>query len=256
MSINQNELKKYLETLLEPNIFHDYCPNGLQVEHAKKEIKTLISGVTASESLIDEAIKLNADAIIVHHGLFFKGEPETITSWKYKRISKLIENKIALFAYHLPLDAHLTYGNNIQLAQKLNLEVSGTFDTNMTPSIGLTARLNKPLTIDELSHQIEISLNRKPLAIRSALAKDKIKNIGICTGAAQDFITNAANANLDAFISGEVSERTTYLAQELGIHYISAGHHATERYGVCALASHLEEYFNLKHHFIDIDNPA
>ncbi|MCF6764660.1 Nif3-like dinuclear metal center hexameric protein [Thiotrichales bacterium 19S3-7] len=256
MSVTQFELTKYLDTLLESQPIKDYCPNGLQIDSHNKTISKLISGVTASESLIDEAIKQQADAIIVHHGLFFKGEPQTITSWKFKRIEKLIKHNISLYAYHLPLDIHPVYGNNVQLADKLGLKITGKFDTLTQVALGITTELEIATTLDHFSEHIASILSRKPIIIQSEHIPNTIKTVGICTGGAQDFISQAKEARLDAYISGEISERTTHLAKELGIHYIAAGHHATERYGVESLGNHIAQYFDVNHIFIDIENPA
>ncbi|MCF6775779.1 Nif3-like dinuclear metal center hexameric protein [Thiotrichales bacterium 19X7-9] len=256
MSVTQFDLTKYLDNLLQKEPIKDYCPNGLQIDSHNKTINKLISGVTASESLINQAIKEDADALVVHHGLFFKGEPQTITSWKFKRIEKLIKHNISLYAYHLPLDVHPIYGNNVQLAKELNLNITGTFETDTQPALGLTTEVTSSIELNALAKHIESSLLRKPLVIQSDYIPDSIKHIGICTGGAQGFISYAKNAQLDVYISGEISERTTHLAKELGIHYIAAGHHATERYGIKALGEHIAQFFNLEHKFIDIDNPV
>lgn len=251
--INRTLLENYLtELLLRPTI-KDYCPNGLQIE-GKSSIKSIITGVTACQKLIDQAVEKNADAILVHHGLFWKGDKQTITGIQKKRISKILLNNINLFAYHLPLDIHKNLGNNIQLGKLLNLSKFRELNTNTDINYGLIGELNNELTLVELENLISRKLNRKTLTIKAN--NKKIKSIGICTGAGQDFIQSASDANLDIFISGEVSERTTHLAIENGINYISAGHHATERYGIKALGEKLSTEFNLKHEFIDIDNPV
>lgn len=254
MPIKRDIFLNYIDSLLQPKLINDYCPNGLQVQ-GKDMIETIVTGVTASDCLIKQAVEANADALIVHHGMFFKGELETITGWKYKRIQKLIKHDISLIAYHLPLDIHPVYGNNIQLAQRLNLTPISEFDTNTKPFLGLIAKTQAPLDVMQLSQTIESTLKRTPTVI-NANTNEKIQTIGICTGSAQDFITHAKAANCDLYLSGEISERTTHLARELGIHYIAAGHHATERFGVLSLGEHLAKHFRINHQFIDIDNPA
>ncbi len=251
--MNNLQLEALLNELLSPQLIKDYCPNGLQVE-GKKEVKKIITGVTASKALIEEAIKQNADAILVHHGYFWKGESESIRGMKGDRIRHLIKNDINLFAYHLPLDIHPQLGNNAQLAKLLDIEVEGGLEGH-PQSVAMYGSFAKPLSGKELEQRIAQVLNRAPLHIASEDDKP-IKTIGWCTGGGQDFIELAASQNMDAFISGEISERTTYSARELNIHYFSAGHHATERYGVKALGEWLAEQHGFDVTFIDIDNPV
>lgn len=251
--MTRDSLEKYLNTLLETKTIKDYCPNGLQVE-GKKEIKTIVTGVTACQKLLDAAIESHADAILVHHGYFWKGEAYPITGIKKKRISSLIKHNINLFAYHLPLDIHPLYGNNVQLAQRLNIQNLCAFDTGTDPSYGIIGKLNHPLSLESFSKEIVATLNRDPLVIQAN--NNPIKKVAICTGGAQDFLENAALAGADLYISGEISERTTHSALEGNINYISAGHHATERYGIQALGNHLSDKFDINHTFIDIHNPA
>ena len=242
----ENFLNKYFET----NLYKDYAPNGLQVQ-GNRDIKKVITGVTACEALIRKAIAENADAIVVHHGYFWKGESHPIVGMKYNRIAKLIQNGISLYGYHLPLDGHREIGNNILLAQKLGLTNLEFFETGSKPDISIIGDCS--IGLDDFAKNIENILERKPTIIK---ANDANKKIAICTGGAQDYIEYAYNAGADTFISGEISERTTHTARELGINYISAGHHATEREGVKAIAKVLRERFNLDTKFIDIDNPA
>lgn len=249
--INQKELKTYLNNLLNANIIKDYCPNGLQVQ-GKKNIYIIVTGVSASLELIEAAIAKKADAIIVHHGYFWKGENQTITGIKYQRIKSLIKHDINLFAYHLPLDIHPSLGNNTQLAKLLDLPITSDFDTATIPNYGIIC--DKYTTLAMLINNITQKLKRKPLVIGKT--DQKVHKIAICTGGAQDFIEYAHNAGADVYISGEISERTTLIARELGITYIAAGHHATERYGIKALGQHIAQRFNLMHHFTDIDNPV
>ena len=249
--IDQKELEIYLNQLLNTNMIKDYCPNGLQVQ-GKKEITRIITGVSASLELIEAAIIQNADAIIVHHGFFWKGENQTITGIKYPRIKSLIKQDMNLFAYHLPLDVHPTLGNNVQLAKLLGLNISRELDTGTTPNYGVICE--EHMILAQLIERITHKLRRTPLVVGQKASA--VHKIAICTGGAQDFIEHAYHAGADVYISGEISERTTLIARELGITYIAAGHHATERYGIQALGEHLAQAFDLTHHFIDIDNPV
>ena len=249
--IHNKILEKSINSLLSSSLIKDYCPNGLQVE-GKKEIQIIVTGVSASLALIEHAIQKNADAILVHHGYFWKGENQTLTGIKYQRIKALINSNINLFAYHLPLDLHKGLGNNVQLAKRLGLNILDEFNTNTLPNYGLMCQTT--LTLNALIEKITNTLSRQPLIVGRDV--QKINKIAICTGGAQDFIEHAYNAGADVYISGEISERTTLMARELGITYISAGHHATERYGIQALGEHLAQAFDLTHYFIDIDNPA
>ncbi|AJI72930.1 conserved hypothetical protein [Francisella tularensis subsp. novicida GA99-3548] len=244
------ELENYLNTYFAIEQFKDYCPNGLQVQ-GDRDIKKVITAVTACQKLIDQAIAENADAIVVHHGYFWKGENYPIVGIKYQRIAKLIKNGIHLFGYHLPLDGHPEIGNNILLAKKLNLTNIEFFETGSKPDISVIGNCN--LDLESFINLIESQLDRKPTVIA---AKQQNNKVAICTGGAQDFIEYAYQAGADTFISGEISERTTHLAHELGINYIAAGHHATEKEGVKAIAELLKQKFNLETKFIDIANPA
>jgi len=248
-----SELVKYTNNLLEADKFRDYCPNGLQIE-GRHEINNLISGVTASSALIDAAIDKDADAILVHHGYFWNGENACITGIKKNRIKKLINAEINLVAYHLPLDAHAIYGNNVQLALVLSLTTRGTFNTGSGPDIGMYGELTAPMSGKEFSGFITAQLGRTPTHIPGD--KKLIRTIGWCTGGAQQYIDNAVSLGLDAYLTGEVSEQTVHIARESGTHFFAAGHHATERYGAKALGGHLSEKFSLEHEFIDIDNPV
>jgi len=251
--ITRTECLSYLETLLEPHRFQDYCPNGLQVAGSEL-INNLVSGVTASQELIEAALDLGADTILVHHGYFWRGEDPRIIGIKQKRLKQLLMNDVNLIAYHLPLDAHPTLGNNAQLSQLLELEVDGRISGTGDPAIALCGCLSEPMSVPELADQLRQKLEREPLVIQ---AHDRpITTIGWCSGAAQGYIEQAAELGLDAFLSGEISEQTVHLARELGINYFAAGHHATERYGVQALGNHLAEQFDLQHQFIDINNPV
>ncbi len=247
------QLESLLNQKLSPELIKDYCPNGLQVE-GRAEVKKIITGVTASKALIDRAIAMRADAILVHHGYFWKGEPEPIRGMKGARIRALIKNDINLYAYHLPLDVHPEIGNNAKLAELLNIQIEGGLEP--TPqSVAVYGSLQAPMSAAEFSERIETVLNRKPLHIAPETDK-QIKTVGWCTGGGQDYIELAAAKGLDAFISGEISERTTHIAREQQIHFFSAGHHATERYGVEALGEWLQKEHGFEVVFVDIDNPV
>ena len=243
-------LNNYLNMLLQPERFSDYCPNGLQVE-GKPEINKIVTGVTASMALLEAACHANADAVLVHHGYFWRGENLPITGIKQRRIKFLLQHDINLFAYHLPLDAHAALGNNMMLSKHLGLNFTGNAGEK---DMLLLAELNLPITLQTFVNSIESKLARKPQVIGD-LSK-LVKKIAICTGAAQGYIEQAVAANVDVYISGEISEQTVHVARESGMSYISAGHHATERYGIQALGEHLAQKFDLQHEFIDIDNPV
>lgn len=240
----------YCNTLLRVNEFSDYCPNGLQIE-GRAEVRRLICGVTACQALIDRAIEQQADAILVHHGYFWKNEAPAITGIKRQRIGALLDNGISLLAYHLPLDAHDTLGNNVTLAEKLGLQVEEVDSGGLLWS----GQLTQSMQASAFAQHIAQRLGREPLHLPAGSGRE-IKRVGWCTGGAQHYIEQAAAQELDAYISGEVSEQTFHLAQELDIHYFAAGHHATESYGVQALAGHLAEKFALHCEFIDIPNPV
>lgn len=252
--MNNIELEKLLNIHLSPQLIKDYCPNGLQVE-GKPEIKKIVTGVTASLALIEKAIELKADAILVHHGYFWKGEAESIRGMKGNRIRQLIKNDINLLAYHLPLDIHPELGNNACLADLLDIEVLGGLE-NHAQSVAMYGQFEEAISAEQLTLRLHDVLSRTPLHIAPTEQHKLIKTVGWCTGGGQDFIDLAAEKELDAYISGEISERTTYSAREQGIHYFAAGHHATERYGVKALGEWLAEYHQLDVTFIDIDNPV
>lgn len=253
MMLTRTEFLSYLETVLEPSRFQDYCPNGLQVAGAE-HITHIVSGVTASQALIDAAIDVGADTLLVHHGYFWRGEDPRVIGIKQQRLAKLLAHNINLIAYHLPLDAHPTFGNNAQLASILGIEVDGRISGTGDPAIAMCGCLTQPQSISGFAELIGQRLQRKPLVIQGH--NKPISTIGWCTGAAQGYIKQAAELGLDAFLSGEVSEQTAHLARELGITYFAAGHHATERYGAKALGEQLATNFGLQHQFIDIANPV
>ncbi|MCK5893769.1 MAG: Nif3-like dinuclear metal center hexameric protein [Endozoicomonadaceae bacterium] len=253
MSIALKKLIDTVEQTLKPWLFKDYAPNGLQVE-GRSEIKKIVSGVTACKALLDGAIAADADAILVHHGYFWRGENACLTGMKRRRIGQLIKHDISLIAYHLPLDAHSDLGNNACLGRLLGFDITGGMDADVLTSIGLTGQLEKPLSLKSLGERIQQVLGRTPLLIEGG--SHEIKTVAWCTGGAQGYIEKAFALDVDAYISGEISEQTTHFARENGIHYIAAGHHATERYGVQALGEWLVTTLGVEHQFIDIDNPA
>ena len=246
--VKRKEIVEYCNDLLDVKLFQDYCPNGLQVE-GKEFVSKIISGVTASQALIDQAIELRADLILVHHGFFWRGENPVVCGMKKNRLKALLTEDINLLAYHLPLDAHKTMGNNVLLAEKLGIRVEQFFADNDIAILGLI----REQTGIELAQTISTVLSRQ---VQHIDVERNITKIALCTGAAQSYIEQAIEAGADAFISGEISENTWHFAKENNIHYFAAGHHATERYGVQALGEHLAETFNLEHHYVEVYNPV
>lgn len=244
-----------LDRLLQVSRFNDYCPNGLQVE-GRAEVRTIVSGVTACRALLEQAVAEQADLVLVHHGFFWKGENPCVVGAKKQRLALLLNNDISLAAYHLPLDAHPSLGNNAQLALKLGFDIVSGLKPGVEPAIGYVGNLRQPCSAAELAHRIQTALQRQPLWIAGGSDTRPIQRIGWCTGAAQSFIDDAVVQGVDAYLTGEVSEQTVHTARENGLHLFAAGHHATERYGVRALGDYLAERFAVKHRFIDIDNPV
>lgn len=253
MSMTNVALLSYLNELLKPERVQDFCPNGLQVE-GKTQIQKVVCGVTASQALIDKAIQLNADAIFVHHGFFWKGEAANICGMKKKRIAALIKNDINLYAYHLPLDIHDVLGNNAQLGKLLNMAHISPLLSESPEGIVMQGRLEPAMSARALSDKLVSILGRVPL--HEGADSDLIKSVAWCTGGGQGYIEAAARAGFDAFITGEVSEQTIHSAREMNIHFYAAGHHATERYGAKAIAEYLDAKTLLNAEFIDIPNPA
>lgn len=247
------ELVDYTDALLGVGVFKDYCPNGLQVE-GRVQVQTLISGVSASARLLDAALALNADAVLVHHGYFWKGEDARVVGYKKQRLQRLLKADVSLLAYHLPLDAHPEFGNNAQLARVLGLNITGAFDTDSGPKLGLIGQLSPPQSGAQFAAHIERTLGRAPLHVAGTATP--IKTIAWCSGGAQGYIERAAALGVDAYLTGEVSEYTVHIARETGLHFFAAGHHATERYGVQALGAHLAGQFGLRHEYVEIENPA
>ncbi|WP_114191781.1 type 2 GTP cyclohydrolase I [Edaphovirga cremea] len=243
------ELENLINQKLSVGDFQDYAPNGLQVE-GRQQVQRIVTGVTACQALLDAAVEHQADAIVVHHGYFWKSEPAAVRGMKRNRLKTLLCNDINLYGYHLPLDAHPVLGNNAQLAQKLSIDVQG----EVMPLVPF-GMLDTPLSGDQLRERIETRLGRAVLH-SSIGAPAQIRRVAWCTGGGQGFIEQAAEFGVDAFISGEVSEQTIHIAREMGLHFFAAGHHATERYGVKALGEWLSTEHRLDVMFIDIDNPA
>lgn len=253
--VKLSELVSSTNNYLQIGRFDDYCPNGLQVEGAP-EVARIISGVTASQQLIDKAIDLDADALLVHHGYFWKGEDPCLRGMKRSRIAALLKHNISLLAYHLPLDQHPVCGNNARLAGLMGWEIEQLPAAKKTGSplpLLCTTTLDSEISGDALANLLESSLGRVPQHID---VDRGIRRVGWCTGAAQNYLLQAAELGVDAFISGEVSEKTFHEARETGVHYFAAGHHATERYGVQALGDYLASRFDLEHDFVDCDNPV
>jgi dinuclear metal center YbgI/SA1388 family protein len=248
------ELESYISTLLNTSFFKDYAPNGLQIE-GNRSIKKIVTGVTASQALIDEAIRLNADAILVHHGYFWPSESPLLVGMKGQRIRSLIQHNINLLAYHLPLDAHIQLGNNVQLGKQLGLQDIAPIKPQNAECLIFHGVLPQPILTSEFAKHISATLSREPLV--SHHSEKKIQHIAWCTGGAQNYLQEAIDFGVDAFISGEISEHTVHAAREQNVVFFAAGHHATERYGIKALGEWLQYQFNeLNVHFIDIDNPA
>ena len=248
--MKRDELTRYLDELLEPARFKDYCPNGLQVE-GRAEVHKIVAGVTASQALIEAAVERGADVLLVHHGWFWRGEETRVTGLCKRRLQTLLRHDINLIGYHLPLDSHSELGNNAQLAQRMGWRVEGRFAEQ---DIGWHGCLAESMFLEALTARIAGELGRPPLVIGEMTRT--IRRIAWCSGGAQDYFAEALPLGVDAYFSGEISEPQVHLARESGIAYIAAGHHATERYGVKALAARLAEKFGLDCEFIDIDNPV
>lgn len=250
MTSTRQDLQQVFDTLLQPERFKDYGPNGLQVE-GRHEIRRLVSGVTASRALIEAAIADKADAIFVHHGLFWRGMDGRVTGWLKERIRLLLAHDISLFAYHLPLDAHPTLGNNAQLGARLGLQGEAAFGEQ---NLGWLADAGFASSAQLAAH-VRAALGRE-VTLVAGDDNRPLRRIAWCTGGAQGFFEAAIAAGADAYITGEISEPQAHLARETGTVFIAAGHHATERYGAPALAAHVAAELGLEHRFIEIDNPA
>jgi dinuclear metal center YbgI/SA1388 family protein len=248
--IQRQVLLESLDALLNPSNFTDYCPNGLQIE-GNPYITRIATAVSSTQFVIDRAIAHGAQALLVHHGLFWKNDLQVIVGNKKQRIARILKSNLNLIAYHLPLDVHPEIGNNVQLAAKMHWPISGTFGPQQLISY---SHLPTPITLDILTTQLNQVLNRPPFCVGET--ENPIQTIAFCTGAAQDFIEEAANRNAQVFISGEISERTVSLAQELGLIYVCAGHYATEQFGIQALGDWLKKNYSLDVFFISEANPV
>ena len=246
------DIIQWCDQTLKSSEFKDYAPNGLQIE-GKTEVRKILAAVTASQDAIDAAIRENADLLLVHHGYFWKGEAYPITGMRGKRIKSLIQHDISLLAYHLPLDSHPSLGNNAAIADLLKLERIEALDPSERHPIGNIGYLNQPMPVEEfktfVSEKLKFDVTHLPAD------KNMIEKVGFCTGGAQDFIVKAAEQGCDAYISGEVSERTFYEAKELDVHYFACGHHATERYGVQRLGQAISEQFDIEYVYFELNNP-
>lgn len=258
--ISRDDLSEYLFDYLGLAKIKDYCPNGLQVE-GRPQIKKIITGVTASLALIERAIEEKADAILVHHGWFWKNDDARVVGQLHDRLKLIMAHDINLFAYHLPLDVHPQLGNNAQLAKMMGWGVSKPTKKSPLATLGVMDGLiweGKPVisqkTLGQLARSLASRLGRDPLVVGDL--NKPIKRIAWCTGGAQNYIKEASLMKVDAYISGEISESTFHSANEMGVAYIAAGHHATERYGIQALGQHLQKTFRIKHQFIDLPNPV
>jgi len=238
---------------MQPSTFIDHAPNGLQVE-GRDSVARLALGVTASADVIDQSVAWGADALLVHHGYFWKRESPALTGIKGQRVRKLIQNQISLLAYHLPLDCHAEFGNNKTLLDQLGLH--GGKPVEGENGLMWSIFLGPDQTIDSLAKRVAEKLGRDPLVIESSKGNKSISHLMICTGGAQDYLNKAYMYGADVYLSGEISERTTHEARELGVHYIAAGHHATERYGVQALGEKISRELDLEVCFFDDHNPA
>ena len=246
------DIIQWCDQTLKSSEFKDYAPNGLQIE-GKTEVRKILAAVTASQDAIDAAIRENADLLLVHHGYFWKGEAYPITGMRGKRIKSLIQHDISLLAYHLPLDSHPSLGNNAAIADLLKLERIEALDPSERHPIGNIGYLKTAISPQGFKTLLTDKLGFN--AIHLPAEKDLIQKVGFCTGGAQDFIAQAAKMNCDAYISGEVSERTFYEAKELGVHYFACGHHATERYGVQRLGQAISEQFDIEYVYFELNNP-
>jgi dinuclear metal center YbgI/SA1388 family protein len=251
-TVGRQALLQAFDALLQPQLFKDYGPNGLQVE-GKPHIARIVSGVTASRALIDAAIASSADAIFVHHGLFWRGQDGRVTGWMKERLARLLAHDINLFAYHLPLDAHSELGNNAQLGRVLGLVADARFGEQNLGFSGPASFQSGQALADHVAHALRRTVT---LVQPEGGAARPVRRVAWCTGGAQGYFESAIAAGADAFITGEISEPQAHLAREMGVSFIAAGHHATERYGAPAVAAHVAAQLGLDHEFIDIDNPA
>ncbi|WP_165671713.1 Nif3-like dinuclear metal center hexameric protein [Metapseudomonas otitidis] len=252
MAIALTTLVEEADRYLSAARISDYCPNGLQVE-GRPQVRRIVSGVTASQALLDAAVDVEADVVLVHHGYFWKGENPCVTGIKQRRLKTLLTHDISLLAYHLPLDVHPEVGNNVQLARQLEVTVEGPLDPNDAKVVGLVGSLSEPMAALDFARRVRDVLGREPLLVEGSRA---IQRIGWCTGGGQGYIDTAIAAGVDLYLTGEASEQTFHSARENDVSFIAAGHHATERYGVQALGEYLARRFAIEHLFIDCTNPV
>ncbi|MDR0528076.1 MAG: Nif3-like dinuclear metal center hexameric protein [Zoogloeaceae bacterium] len=250
--MDRNELARLLDTVLESAKFEDYSPNGLQVE-GQKDVRRVLTGVTASQALIDEAIRIGADTLVVHHGLFWRGESSRVTGYRKERLAALLRHEVNLFAYHLPLDAHSFLGNNAGWAAAMGWRALGRFGRQ---SLGFYGEQETPCTLAELAARLAKTLRQTPLVIAPKEETMMIRRLAWCSGGAQGLLEEALPLGVDAYLSGEISEQTTHIAKESGVAYFACGHHATERFGAQNLALWLARETGLKASFADFPNPA
>ena len=248
--ISLSALVAQLDALLEPARFRDYVPNGLQVE-GRATVRKVVTGVTACQALLDRAVAEGADAVLVHHGYFWRNEPSTLTGLKRRRIATLIRHDISLLAYHLPLDAHPELGNNVGLGRVMGLTASDHFGEQ---ALGFAGSLEAPIDAAGLADRLGGALGRDVLLLGDP--GRSVRRVGWCTGGAQSYFADAIAAGVDVFVTGEVSEPCEHLARESGVAFLAAGHHATERFGVATLADWLRRQLGLDCHFVDIPNPV
>ena len=249
----RTEFLRALDDLLQPERFRDYGPNGLQVE-GRAQVSKVVSGVTASRALIEAAIAARADTIFVHHGLFWRGQDGCVTGWMKQRLALLLAHDINLFAYHLPLDAHPTLGNNAQLGLQLGLVAQTYFGEQELGCLGQRANGRTFESPQDLAAHIQMTLGRSVALVGEQ--NKAIRKVAWCSGGAQSYFEAAIAAGADAFITGEISEPQAHYARECGVAYLACGHHASERYGAPAVAAHVAAQLGLAHEFIDINNPA
>jgi dinuclear metal center YbgI/SA1388 family protein len=250
-SVARDTLTRYLDELLKPEGFKDYCPNGLQVE-GRSEITRVVCGVTANQALLDLAVTERADAILVHHGWFWRGEGSAVTGIKRNRLKTLLVSDINLYAYHLPLDAHPALGNNAGLAKAAGWAQTGVFGEQ---SLGCLGEPGAGATVASIAADLARAVGREPFVLAET-GDQPIRRIAWCTGGAQSYFEAAINAGADAFVTGEVSEPMVHLSRETGVAYFAAGHHATERFGVQALGADIASRFGVAVTFLEVDSPV
>ncbi|BAP43531.1 NIF3 superfamily protein [Pseudomonas sp. StFLB209] len=252
MAVALTTLVEEADRYLNSARIQDYCPNGLQVE-GRPQVMRIVSGVTASQALLDASVEAQADLVLVHHGYFWKGENPCVVGMKQRRLKTLLRHDMSLLAYHLPLDVHPEVGNNVQLARQLDITVEGPLNPADPKVVGLVGSLAEPVSARDFARRVQEVLGREPLLIEG---DRMVQRVGWCSGGGQGYIDQAVLEGVDLYFSGEASEQTFHSAQENGISFIAAGHHATERYGVQALGDYLARRFALEHIFIDCPNPV